>query len=155
MDQALSAAIAVGGTLLGVALTYWFQRQSARHAEECARQHYLRAERASAYSAFAAAVTQLSRAQLDRWHRPREAPADPDNSKVRLAAFDQRSHARQAFFRVQLLAGSEELIELARNAMDSTRPLAHATDEAESERLTLECRAAVERFIQHAAREVQ
>ncbi|MCX5601477.1 hypothetical protein OOK29_25345 [Streptomyces phaeochromogenes] len=143
------------GTLLGSALTHLFQRRAARDGAREAHQQLLRAERMTAYSTFAAAAVAASRAQLDRWHRPRENPGDPENDKVRLVAYERRSEARQAFFRVQLIASNPEVVSLARIALESSRPIARASDEDESRRLTDECRAAIEAFVIRAAGDVQ
>ncbi|MGW2286890.1 hypothetical protein [Streptomyces phaeochromogenes] len=155
MGEWAAATAAVMGTLLGSALTHLFQRRAARDGAREAHQQLLRAERMTAYSTFAAAAVAASRAQLDRWHRPRENPGDPENDKVRLTAYERRSEARQAFFRVQLIASNPEVVSLARSALESSRPIARASDEEESRRLTDECRAAIEAFVIRAARDVQ
>jgi uncharacterized membrane protein YccC len=74
MAVALAAVIAVLGTLLGSALTFYFQRKSDDRSERQQVARHLREERMRAYAAFVEAVSEYRSSQFDRWNRGREEP---------------------------------------------------------------------------------
>lgn len=152
MGESISVLIAVAGTLLGALLTHWFQRRAVRDADKTARACDLRTERTAAYSAYAAAVI-AANAQLNRWHIARDSSENAKAARTR--SYEFRSAARQALYRVELVAGDETLINLARAAFDAAKVINHAGDESESQELTRQCRATVERFVRHAAVDVR
>ncbi|MEV4615492.1 hypothetical protein AB0K43_23315 [Kitasatospora sp. NPDC049258] len=153
MGEIGTAAVAVLGTLLGVGLTAFLQFRLAERTENNGRAGYIRSQRVEAYSGFAAAMAELSRAQLNRWHQQRDSPGQEAES-ARLSVFQHRSTARQALFRVQLVAGSERVKDAARAAFESHWPLGEAADEAESVALSTACRQTVESFVAAAAEEI-
>ncbi|MFJ1709315.1 hypothetical protein [Kitasatospora sp. NPDC088346] len=153
MGETTTAAVAVLGTLLGAGLTSFLQFRLAGRAERSGRDGYIRAQRVEAYSGFAAAMAELSRVQLNRWHTQRRRP-DQDAEPVRALVFEARSAARQALFRVILVTGSSRVRDAARAAFDSHWPLGEAGDEADSARLSAVCRQAVEAFLEEAATEI-
>jgi len=67
VDVLFASIIAVAGTLLGSTTTYVFQRLTAGHAEEFARNEQLRQERLAAYSAYAGAITELRQGVIAVW----------------------------------------------------------------------------------------
>jgi len=107
MDGAITAIIAVLGTLLGSIMTYVFQRKSSERAERFSTQQQLRAERMAVYSDFGGALAEARRGQYDWWNRRNEAPDGPDCFAARAEAYRLRGLALHALFRVQLVAGSQ------------------------------------------------
>lgn len=105
LSAVFASLIAVVGTLLGSLSTFLFQQRTAVRAEVSAREERLRQERLAAYSAFAAAVTELKRGVVAAWLRRSDpgghgvAPAEAD----RLGAF-----AEAARFRLLLVSGRPE-----------------------------------------------
>ncbi|MFE0930627.1 hypothetical protein ACFW4O_30810 [Streptomyces mutabilis] len=65
MEAVAASVIAVLGTLLGSGLTYLFQRQTMNRSEQFTRNERLRQERIAAYSAFAGALANYRRGQMD------------------------------------------------------------------------------------------
>lgn len=157
MTGAITAIIAVLGTLLGAALTYVFQRKVSDRAALVAFQQQLRSERLITYSDFAGAVKEFQRGQDNRWFRTKE---DPDGSvafAARMEVYQLSSTAHHALFRVQLVtdtggADGEELVKAAQYAFQQTADLHHASTESELGALADAAGNALENFIKLAAR---
>ncbi|MER5730702.1 hypothetical protein ABT084_20615 [Streptomyces sp. NPDC002138] len=123
MTAVLVSLIAVAGTLLGSFSTFLFQQRTARRAEAVAAAERRRQERLTAYSDFAAALTELRRAVVTVWLR-REDPAARKEAHAeadRLGAL-----AGAALFRMRLVSGRPE--PLADAAFALIDPLSEAAD---------------------------
>lgn len=72
--SAISAIIALAGTILGAALAYLFQNRASERAEASALQRELRAERMTVYSSYVTALTEFRRGQTDWYNRRAEDP---------------------------------------------------------------------------------
>lgn len=111
MEVVATSLIAVLGTLLGSLLTYVFQRRTALRAEHFTRGERLRQERIEAYSAFAGALANLRRGQLDYWfakHAGRLAEGETVHG-LRREAQRLRTTALEAMFRAEMLSPSAAL----------------------------------------------
>lgn len=155
VDGVLSALIAVLGTLLGVGMTYLFQRRAAARDQVFAAQQQLRSERMTVYSDFAGAVTEFRRGQHDRWHRKNEDRTSPACFEARTEAYRLRGVALHALFRVQLIASSETVIEAARHAYELTNEAHKAGDRTELSALGTQARDALEHFVKLASSDVR
>ena len=122
MQGAVTAVIAVAGTLLGAAITYLFQRMNAQRAEAFSFQQQLRSERMIVYSDFAKIVKEYQRAQ---------DPKSKDAYDAFMKALDLGSSVQHALFRVELVADSSELIEKARYAYLLVNKLREASTKAD------------------------
>ena len=131
MQGAVTAVIAVAGTLLGAAITYLFQRMNAQRAEAFSFQQQLRSERMIVYSDFAKIVKEYQRAQDSRWFRNCEDPKSKDAYDAFMKALDLGSSVQHALFRVELVADSSELIEKARHAYLLVNKLREASTKAD------------------------
>ncbi|MET9950879.1 hypothetical protein ABZ135_04925 [Streptomyces sp. NPDC006339] len=152
MDAAL---IAVAGTLLGVVATHWFQGRTAERTAALARTEQLRQERIATYSAFAGAVVDYRLGQNDRWYRAREEPGSEEAEQSRYASYRQRTAARQALFRVQLICDDPEVRRLADAAFEATHCMHEATDEADRARRSASSKEALADFVAAAAPSVR
>ncbi|QNS06556.1 hypothetical protein [Streptomyces xanthii] len=119
MEVVATSLVAVLGTLLGSSLTYVFQRRTALRAEQFTRGERLRQERIDAYSAFAGALANFRRGQMDYWfakHADRltdgESVHDLQREAQRLRAADL-----EAMFRAEMLTPSPELDAKGRQAL--------------------------------------
>ncbi|MFJ9567106.1 hypothetical protein ACIRQQ_44620 [Streptomyces fuscichromogenes] len=155
MAGLLSTLIAVLGTLLGVAMTYVFQRRSAASERLFTAQQQLRSERMSVYSDFAGAVTEFRRGQQDRWHRKNEDPDSPARFEARVEAYRLRGLALHALFRVQLIASGQGVVDAARHAYAVTDRVHSAADKAELGAVGAQARDALEEFVRLAASDVR
>lgn len=118
VETIATGLFAVFGTLLGVLATYWVQKSTVKQQEDLAREERLRQDRVGAYTEFAGALTSYRRGRMDRFYARRgENGLDPE--AIRHETYRLRSKAQEAEFRVQLLAPSQELIELAQEALRS------------------------------------
>jgi hypothetical protein len=146
VSAVLGSLIAVLGTLLGSFTTFQFQQRTTARTEAIAREERLRQERLTAYSGFAAAVTELKRAVVTVWLR-RSDPAEHDQA---LAEADRMGAlAESARFRLRLVSGQPEpLADAAFAHMDSLRS---AVDLAELKIREAEFEALVSAFITAAA----
>ncbi|WP_433179327.1 hypothetical protein [Actinoallomurus sp. CA-150999] len=155
MGGALTSLVAVAGTLLGSALTYFFQRRTAGRAEQFARDERLRQERVSAYSMFAEAVMEYRHEELQVWlHRhgelthPLPEPFEVEQGRL-------RSLALRARYRVQLLAEEPRLIELANQSLDAVADIHRAKDATELMEHGERTEERVRDFVRAAAAEVR
>ncbi|MFG3344735.1 hypothetical protein ACGF1Z_06685 [Streptomyces sp. NPDC048018] len=148
MDAAL---IAVVGTLLGVVATHWFQGRAAERTATLARTEQLRQERIAIYSAFAGAVVDYRQSQNDRWFRARLEPGSEEAEASRHASYRQRTAARQALFRVQLVCDDARVRGLAQSAFETTHCLHEAADDTDRARRSDEAKEALARFVAAAA----
>ncbi|WP_030692659.1 hypothetical protein [Streptomyces globisporus] len=148
MDAAL---IAVAGTLLGVVFTHWFQARATERTAALARTEQLRQERIETYSAFAGAVVDYRHSQNDRWFRALRQPGSREAEESRHASYRQRTAARQALFRVQLVCDDPEVRRLAEEAFVESHCLHEAVDEAERARRSEQAKESLAVFIAAAA----
>lgn len=148
MDAAL---IAVAGTLLGVVFTHWFQGRAAERTAALARSEQLRQERIATYSAFAGAVVDYRHSQNDRWFRAVEEPGSEEAEESRYASYRQRTTARQALFRVQLVCDDPETRRLAERAFEETHCMHEAVGTADRARRSERAKEALALFVAAAA----
>ncbi|WP_369143642.1 hypothetical protein [Streptomyces sp. R44] len=148
MDAAL---IAVVGTLLGVVFTHWFQGRATERTAALARTEQLRQERIATYSAFAGAVVDYRHSQNDRWFRTRQQPGSEEAEESRHASYRQRTAARQALFRVQLVCDDPEVRRLAEAAFVDSHCMHEAVDEADRAHRSEQAKEALAVFIAAAA----
>ncbi|WP_052390299.1 hypothetical protein [Streptomyces sp. NRRL B-24484] len=82
MGEIVTAVVAVVGTLLGAGLTSFRQFRPADRTERNGRDGYTWSQWVEAYSGFAAAMAELSRARSNRWHRRLDHPdRDPEPAR--------------------------------------------------------------------------
>jgi hypothetical protein len=155
MDGAIAAIIAVVGTLLGSTLTYVFQRKSSERAERISLQQQLRTERLTVYSDFGGALTEARRGQWNWWEPCNKNPDSPDCDAGRIEAFRLLSFAAHTLFRVQLVAGSQGIVDAAHAAYELTRNVHRANTESELRSLDQEAKEALQKFMMLSSVEIQ
>jgi hypothetical protein len=155
MDGAISALIAVLGTLLGSAVAYRFQRKSAERNESFAHRQQLRTERMAVYSDFAGAVTEFRRSQYDRWHRKNEDPDGAAAAEARQESYRLKGVAQHELFRVRLIASSPAVVEAARNAFEAASAIHNAASKPQLRGNGNEAKGSLEHFIALASVDVQ
>lgn len=155
MDNAISAIIAVAGTLLGAALTYLFQSRMSERAGASAFQRELRAERMSVYSSYATALTEFSRGQVDWYNRREEDPDSAETFAARVESYRLKGVAQAVLSQVQLVAGSPAVVTAANDAFELTRPVHYAQDSTDLRSRTGTAKKAVNSFVALAAAEIQ
>lgn len=155
MQDAVTAIIAVAGTLLGSATTYLFQRMNAQRAEKFSFQQQLRSERMIVYSDFAKVVKDYQRAQDSWWFRNCEDPKSTDVYDAIVKALDLGSSVQHALFRVELVADSPELIAKARHAYRLVNKLREASTKADLGSQEDVAEEALEEFIALAKHDIQ
>ncbi|WP_405863367.1 hypothetical protein OG407_34415 [Streptomyces sp. NBC_01515] len=129
MEPAVVTGIAVLGTLLGSALTYYFQKRQAVYIHGMTARERLRVERIGAYGALAESVADLRGGQLIRWTTRRESPADSDEyARARSDSWRLRAAARSTMYRVQLVTDDEDFARRARELVELTIQILDATD---------------------------
>ncbi|MBC9716409.1 hypothetical protein H9Y04_28130 [Streptomyces sp. TRM66268-LWL] len=130
--EAVASVIAVVGTLLGVGVSQLFQQRALARTERFAQTERLRQERLQVYSAYAGALFNYLRAQMDRWlldHEQREFDATKAGLKAR--SFDQRGQVNEALYRVRLVTDRPELAQFAQTALDKVARIPGAADREE------------------------
>ena len=155
MQGAVTAVIAVAGTLLGSAITYLFQRMNAQRAEIFSFQQQLRSERMIVYSDFAKVVKEYQRAQDSRWFHNLEDSESKGAYDAFTKALDLGSSAQHALFRVELVAESPELIAKAWHSYRLVNKLREASSEDDLGSREDMAEEALRDFIAHAKRDIQ
>jgi hypothetical protein len=155
MENTLLAIIAVAGTLLGSVVAYLFQRKSSAQAEVFAHQQQLRAERMTAYSYFAGAISEGLRGELNRWHRAEGNPDSPEALDARLESYRLRSISLHAMYRVQLVAADQALRGTVRDIYERMTLIHKADSEAELDMGIEEARGKLAGFMILAAQDIQ
>ncbi|MGV9542408.1 hypothetical protein ACWDSF_13875 [Nocardia beijingensis] len=153
----ITALIAIAGTLLGAAVTHYFQRVNA---DRTMRQNFaerLRQDRLTAYHDFANAVVEYRHHQIARWHRLEQ---DPDaEANTRSEAYDKKAVANSQLLRIKLLTSDERLVQLADEAISASQAIQRggaAPSTAEEHRAHYtRATAAIDAFVRHAATDVQ
>jgi hypothetical protein len=158
-SNAVSATIAVAGTLLGSTLgstlTYYFQRRSSDRSEVFLFNQQLRGERVVAYSAFVTALTEFRRGQLDWYERRKEDPDSATTMAARVESYRLKGVALTALSHVQLVADNQALVAAADGAFEVTRVVHYAEKRAELDAQTGRAAAALQNFIALASAEAQ
>ncbi|WP_438293308.1 hypothetical protein [Streptomyces sp. HUAS TT7] len=154
MEALWTSAVAVVGTLLGGVVTHVLQGRAARQSELFTRGESLRQERIAAYSSFASAVEDFRRGQADRWYRKQEDPDGEAHVVASAEAHRLRAVARQALYRVKLLAGDRGLVDAGEHALQCTRDVSNALDPEQRGQLDDAAKAAIEQFIELAAQRI-
>ncbi|MCZ7414821.1 MULTISPECIES: hypothetical protein [unclassified Streptomyces] len=121
--QALTAIIAVLGTLFGSSLTYLFQRRITERARELEERTRVRQERLDAFAAYAGALFNYRRLAVHRWFVVNERPGSEDVNALTREMYQLRTEAVEAEFRVQLLTDDEGIRQRASEAMRSITEL--------------------------------
>jgi hypothetical protein len=155
VDTAISAIIAVTGTILGASLTYLFQSRTSERAEASALQRELRAERMSVYSSYATALTEFSRGQMDWYNRREEDPDSWETLAARVESYRLKGAAQAVLSQVHLVASNTAVVTAASNAFELTRPVHYAQDSVDLRTRTKKSKKAVDSFIALAAAEIQ
>ncbi|WP_405854365.1 hypothetical protein OG361_16765 [Streptomyces sp. NBC_00090] len=109
MEAIIASAIAVLGTLLGSGITLGVQRRTTERGHQFTRDEKLRQERLDAYTAYAAALINYRRCLVHLWFCTHEQPPREAAEAVQIRAYDLRSKAQEALFRMQMLTDNEEL----------------------------------------------
>ncbi|MGW1489961.1 hypothetical protein [Streptomyces sp. NPDC002402] len=127
MEAIIASAVAVLGTLLGSGITLAFQQRTTARGQEFIRSEKLRQERLDAYSVYAGALLNYRRCLVHLWFCMRKQPPPEDPDEVRIRAYDLRSAAQEALFRVQMLT-DDEALSLAAEAVLADITTLHKTD---------------------------
>ncbi len=155
MQGIWTAVVAVAGTLLGSAVTYFFQRKASERAEAFNFKQQLRAERVTAYSDFIGAVTELLRAQDHWWNLNQK---DPDNQNAISAEVEVDrlvSTTYHALARIELVADNPELVQAAGIAYQQTWDTRNASTEDELTDYSHRSNKARREFIEIASHDAQ
>ena len=137
METIIASGIAVLGTLLGSGITLAFQQRTADRSHQFARREKLRQERLDAYSVYAGALINYRRCLVHLWFCEHEQPPPEDADAVRIRAYDLRSNAQEALFRMQMLTDDEELGLAAEDVLAdiTVMPKADSRDEFDAHRV--------------------
>lgn len=151
-----SALIAVAGTLSGAVLTYIFGWRSALRAERIVHRQQVRADRISAYLAFAEAVTEYRRIAYDRWHRQEDESDQEVAAEVSVEYYRCRSVAEHGLLRIKLVAAEpRSIVVVASEALDSTSRIRRAEDAGRMTELGNNAARKLDAFIAAAADQVR
>ncbi|MFI6037469.1 hypothetical protein ACIBBD_25495 [Streptomyces sp. NPDC051315] len=147
METIIASAIAVLGTLLGSGITLAFQQRTTDRSHELTRREKLRQERLDAYSTYAGALINYRRCLIHLWFCEHQQPPPEDPDTVRIRAYDLRSEAQEALFRVQMLTDAETLSRTAEDVLADITTLPKAGSRAAFDDLRVRTRDAISRFV--------
>ncbi|MET7607544.1 hypothetical protein [Streptomyces avermitilis] len=152
MEAIIASAVAVLGTLLGSGITLAFQRSTAERSHEFTRREKLRQERIDAYSAYAGALVNYRRCLVHLWFCIHEQPPPEDADEVRIRAYDLRSSAQEALFRVQMLTDDEALSQSAEAVLTDVTGLYKTDSRSELDERRAHTRDGISHLVQAAKR---
>ncbi|MCZ0987063.1 hypothetical protein [Streptomyces diastatochromogenes] len=147
MESIIASAIAVLGTLLGSGITLAFQQRTTDRSHQFNRREKLRQERLDAYSAYAGALVNYRRCLVHLWFCEHEQPPPEDPDTVRIRAYDLRSNAQEALFRVQMLTDDGRLSQTAEDVLADITKLPKAVSRAELDELRVRTRDNISRLV--------
>ncbi|MFG3013084.1 hypothetical protein ACGFZB_21970 [Streptomyces cinerochromogenes] len=147
MESIIASAIAVLGTLLGSGITLAFQQRTTDRSHQFSRREKLRQERLDAYSAYAGALVNYRRCLVHLWFCEREQPPPEDPDAVRIRAYDLRSNAQEALFRVQMLTDDARLSRTAEDVLADITQLPKTGSRAELDELRVRTRDDISRLV--------
>ncbi|MGC0236273.1 hypothetical protein ACJJV6_05605 [Arthrobacter nitrophenolicus] len=139
-----AAIIGLLGALLGVILTYAFNRKNAFET----RLHEARIE---TYKNFAAAAMEYRRAVMDEWFEGHRVDVRTDDDDVHRA----RGTAWSAYYGVRLLTSNDQTAERARTALDNITALKKLENRRSLNEQGERCREDVEEFVRAAGEDVR
>lgn len=152
METIIASAIAVLGTLLGSGLTLAFQQRTTDKGHQFTRHERLRQERLDAYSAYAGALINYRRCLVHLWFCEHEQPPHEDPGVVRVRAYDLRSNAQEALFRVQMLTDDEALSEAAEAVLADVTALPKTDSRTELDQRRVKTRDGINRLVRASKR---
>ncbi|MEU0048629.1 hypothetical protein [Streptomyces sp. NPDC006309] len=147
MESIIASAIAVLGTLLGSGITLAFQQRTTDRSHQFTRREKLRQERLDAYSAYAGALVNYRRCLVHLWFCEHEPPPPENPDTVRIRAYDLRSSAQEALFRVQMLTDDDRLSRTAEDVLADITELPKADARAELDELRARTRDNISRLV--------
>ncbi|MFD8212395.1 hypothetical protein ACFV2U_01285 [Streptomyces sp. NPDC059697] len=152
METIIASAIAVLGTLLGSGITLAFQQRTTDRSHRFARREKLRQERLDAYSAYAGMLINYRRCLVHLWFCEHEQPPPEDPDAVRIRAYDLRSSAQEALFRVQMLTDDETLSQAAEAVLTDVTALAKTETRSRLDQHRVQTRDDIGRLVRAAKR---
>ncbi|MDQ0714010.1 hypothetical protein QFZ55_003462 [Streptomyces luteogriseus] len=150
METIIASGIAVLGTLLGSGITLAFQQRTADRSHQFTRREKLRQERLDAYSAYAGALVNYRRCLVHLWFCEHEQPPPEDPDTVRIRAYDLRSNAQEALFRVQMLTDEETLSRAAEDVLADVTALSKTYSRTELDDVRVRTRDDISRLVRAA-----
>ncbi|MFF7237191.1 hypothetical protein [Streptomyces collinus] len=150
MDSIIASAIAVLGTLFGSGITLAFQQRTTDRSHQFTRREKLRQERLDAYSAYAGALVNYRRCLVHLWFCEHEQPPPEQPDAVRIRAYDLRSSAQEALFRVQMLTDDDRLSRAAEDVLADITELTKTDARADLDERRVRTRDAVSRLVGRA-----
>ncbi|MGW2096606.1 hypothetical protein ACWCPX_02620 [Streptomyces olivaceoviridis] len=147
MESIIASAIAVLGTLLGSGITLAFQQRTTDRSHQFTRREKLRQERLDAYSSYAGALVNYRRCLVHLWFCEHEQPPPEDPDTVRIRAYDLRSSAQEALFRVQMLTDDDRLSRTAEDVLADITELPKVDARAELDELRARTRDSISRLV--------
>ncbi|MFJ3621715.1 hypothetical protein ACIPSH_26695 [Streptomyces iakyrus] len=152
METIIASAIAVLGTLLGSGLTLAFQQRTTDKGHQFTRHERLRQERLDAYSAYAGALINYRRCLVHLWFCEHEQPPHEDPGVVKVRAYDLRSNAQEALFRVQMLTDDEVLSQAAEAVLADVTALPKTDSRTELDQRRVKTRDDISRLVRASKR---
>jgi hypothetical protein len=147
VETIIASAIAVLGTLLGSGLTLAFQQRTTDKGHQFTRREKLRQERLDAYSAYAGALINYRRCLVHLWFCEHEQPPPENPDAVRIRAYDLRSNAQEALFRVQMLTDDETLAQTAETVLTDITALSKSDTRTDLDQRRVNTRDDVSRLV--------
>ncbi|MFD3733130.1 hypothetical protein [Streptomyces sp. NPDC058632] len=150
METIIASAIAVLGTLLGSGITLAFQHRTTDRSHQFTRREKLRQERLDAYSTYAGTLINYRRCLVHLWFCEHEQPPPEDPDAARIRAYDLRSSAQEALFRVQMLTDDETLGQAAEAVLADVTALAKTETRSQLDQRRAQTRDDISRIVRAA-----
>lgn len=144
----IAGFFSLGGTTLGAVLALITARQVALRSEHSARSEVKRQEYRSALVNFSAATLAYRESEIDRWHARRGGFKDEKEATEEV--YRTRRNAWQAFYELDFSNDDEEVVRLARAALERAYGIRQLESRTDVNLTAEELRADLERLIAYA-----
>jgi hypothetical protein len=144
----VAGLFSLGGTALGAVLAIWTARGTAARSERSARVEVLRQDYRTALVRFSAATLAYRESEIDRWHAQRGG--FKDENEAREEVYRARRGAWQALYELDLSTDDEEVVRLARCAVERAYGIRQLESGADLNVAADGVRADLERLFTHA-----
>ncbi|WP_435613602.1 hypothetical protein [Streptomyces sp. bgisy159] len=127
-----------------------FQQRTTDRSHQLTRREKLRRERLDAFSAYAGALVNYRRCLVHLWFCEHEQPPPEAPDTVRIRAYDLRSKAQEALFRVQMLIDDEALSRSAEDVLANITALSKTDSRTDLDEGRARTRDGISRLVRAA-----
>jgi hypothetical protein len=147
VDELWASVIAVAGTLLGGALTYFLQERGTRRRDDAVRAAEVRREMRAVCGAFLGALTAMRQHQFHRYGLRVAGAPEVERAAAERRALEARTAVTEALAALQLCTDDQAVLDHATRAVDVAFTLHRAADPEDMDHRAADARGAHDAFV--------